>query len=118
MRENFPSADLLTSRSVGHGIGTDIVNGKRDDHSEDPVCLNLILDYFRDGVVGFVDGHVCESDPIGDSCTIKNIVDGGRGDECNPPQPPPLRNPPPPPPQPPALSKSAKKKLRGVDVFE
>ena len=78
MRENFPSADLLTSRSVNHGIGSDIVNGKIEDHNEDPVCDGLIIDYFRDGEVGFVDGHVCESDPVGDSCTINDIVNGHR----------------------------------------
>ena len=85
MRENFPSADLLTSRSVNHGMNSNIMNGKRDGFSEDAVCNGLIHDYFRDGVVGFVDGHVCESDPVGDSCTIKDIVNGGRGDACNPP---------------------------------
>jgi len=117
MRENFPSADLLTSRSANHGMNDNLLNGKSDMNSEDPVCDGLIHDYFRDGVVGFVDGHVCESDPIGDSCTIHEVITGGRGGRCRP-LPPPLRNPPPPPPQPPALSKSAKKKLRGADVFE
>ena len=87
MRENFPSADLLTSRSVNHGIGSDIVNGKIEDHNEDPVCDGLIIDYFRDGEVGFVDGHVCESDPVGDSCTIHDIITGQRGGDCNPPPP-------------------------------
>ena len=82
MRENFPSTALLTSRSVNHGMNTNMVHGKWD-----PVCNGLIRDYFRDGVVGFVDGHVCESDPIGDSCTINDIVDGGRGDVCRPPPP-------------------------------
>jgi len=85
MRENFPSADLLTSRSANHGMSSNIVNGKYDAHNEDPVCSGLIHDYFRDGVVGFVDGHVCESDPVGDSCTINDIVNGWRGDRCNPP---------------------------------
>ena len=84
MRENFPSTALLTSRSVNHGMNTNMMHGKWDGNSEDPVCNGLIRDYFRDGVVGFVDGHVCESDPIGDSCTIKDIVDGGRGDVCRP----------------------------------
>ena len=97
-------------------MNSNLMNGKMDMQSEDPVCDGLIHDYFRDGVVGFVDGHVCESDPVGDSCPIKDIVNGSRGSPCRPPQPPPLRNPP--PPQPPALSKSAKKKLRGADVFE
>ena len=81
MRENFPSADLLTSRSVNHGMGSNILTGAT---GRDPACFNLIIDYFRDGVVGFVDGHVCESDPVGDSCTIHDIVDGGRGDKCDP----------------------------------
>ena len=87
MRENFPSADLLTSRSVNHGMHTNIMNGKMDLNSEDPACEKLINDYFRDGEVPFVDGHVCESDPVGDSCTINDIVNGHRGDSCDPPPP-------------------------------
>ena len=87
MRENFPSADLLTSRSVNHGMSSNIVNGKMDVYSEDPACVLLIYIYFVQGEVPFVDGHVCESDPVGDSCTINDIIDGGRGDHCDPPPP-------------------------------
>ena len=87
MRENFPSADLLTSRSVNHGMGTNVMNGKMDMRSEDPACANLIRIYFEDGEVPFVDGHVCESDPVGDSCTINDIIDGAMGNHCRPPPP-------------------------------
>ena len=80
MRENFPSTALLTSRSVNHGLKNAI-----NTETRDPVCDGLVHDYFRDGEVGFVDGHVCESDPIGDSCSINDIVDGERGDVCHPP---------------------------------
>eukprot|EP00985_Skeletonema_marinoi_P000683 scaffold241_cov120-Skeletonema_marinoi.AAC.4 len=74
MRQNFPQAYLLTSRSANHGIG---MNSAGDDKA----CLENIQRYFEGGHVDFVDGFVCESPDIGELCTIQNILAGSRCDE-------------------------------------
>ena len=88
MRENFPSATLLTSRSVNHGMTKAINNSTYgwtvDADDTDPVCQSKIERYFSNGVVDFVDGHVCESDPVGESCTVTDIINGFRGGQCSP----------------------------------
>ncbi|EJK57934.1 hypothetical protein THAOC_21982 [Thalassiosira oceanica] len=73
MRQNFPLSSLLTSRSVNHGIGSARANGKAD-----PACQAYIQRYFKYGEVDFVDGHVCESDSITDSCSITDVMSNGR----------------------------------------
>lgn len=73
MRQNFPLASLLTSRSVNHGL-----NDARANGATDPVCQGHVQRYFKTGVVDIVDGHVCESDPITDSCTISDALTDGR----------------------------------------
>ncbi|EJK52397.1 hypothetical protein THAOC_28331 [Thalassiosira oceanica] len=73
MRQNFPLSSLLTSRSVNHGIGSARANGKAD-----PACQAYIQRYFKYGEVDFVDGHVCESDSITDSCSITDVMSGER----------------------------------------
>lgn len=78
MREHFQSASLLTSRSVNHGISS-----ARESLSSDVGCYANILRYFKHGYVDFNDGHVCESDPIGNSCTIENIITNGQFHSTN-----------------------------------
>ncbi|EJK49871.1 hypothetical protein THAOC_31214 [Thalassiosira oceanica] len=72
MRQNFPLASLLTSRSVNHGLDVARAAGNKTD----PVCQGHVQRYFKTGAVDFVDGHVCESEPINDSCTILNVLSG------------------------------------------
>mmetsp|Transcript_29226 Transcript_29226/g.53426 ORF Transcript_29226/g.53426 Transcript_29226/m.53426 type:complete len:648 (+) Transcript_29226:162-2105(+) len=69
MRDQFKSTSLLTSRSVNHGLSNTI-----ESLSSDRRCFANILRYFKNGYVDFSDGKVCESDHIGDSCTIQNIL--------------------------------------------
>jgi len=78
MREHFQSASLLTSRSVNHGIAS-----ARESLSSDVGCYANILRYFKHGYVDFNDGHVCESDHIGSSCTIENIISNGQCHSTN-----------------------------------
>ncbi|KAL7517985.1 hypothetical protein ACHAWX_002853, partial [Stephanocyclus meneghinianus] len=69
IRENFPSTHLLTSRSVNHGMIT-----AKEVSTLDPICQLHIAKYFTSVIVGFVDGTICESDPIAQSCTIDQVV--------------------------------------------
>ena len=100
MRDNFKSTTLLTSRSVNHGISS-----ARESISGDVHCFDNILRYFKNGVVDFLDGTVCavsmisiallvlidrdlihtlllsfysQAMPIGDSCSISDILNAGR----------------------------------------
>jgi len=73
MRDNFKSTTLLTSRSVNHGISS-----ARESISGDVHCFDNILRYFKNGVVDFLDGTVCAAMPIGDSCSISDILNAGR----------------------------------------
>ena len=64
MRENFPSAHLLTSRSINH-IMFDSMNQGEDGEDatssyHDPACQANIQRYLKNGYIDFVDGHVCE----------------------------------------------------------
>lgn len=72
MRNNFKSATLLTSRSVNHGISS-----ARESISGDRQCFGNILRYFKNGVVDFQDGKVCDAMSIGESCTITDIMMSG-----------------------------------------
>jgi hypothetical protein len=56
MRENFPLASLLTSRSVNHGLVK-----ARERAINDPPCQNHIVNYLKTGIVAFTDGTVCEA---------------------------------------------------------
>jgi hypothetical protein len=76
MRNNFKSASLLTSRSMNHGMAT-----ARERAVQDPACQSHIIKYFQTGIIDFVDGFVCESEPIGDSCNIQHILAGAK---CTP----------------------------------
>jgi len=51
MRQNFPQAYLLTSRSANHGMNS---------AGDDKACLENIQRYFEGGHVDFVDGFVCD----------------------------------------------------------
>ena len=89
MRENFPSATLLTSRSFNHAMLNSVLNSTTgwsmtDPADKDPECQANIRRYFKKGIVDFVDGHVCESDPIYSTCTINDIIDGFQGKQCFP----------------------------------
>lgn len=55
-----------------------------DPADKDPECQANIDRYFKKGIVDFVDGHVCESDPIYSTCTINDVTDGWRGKQCAP----------------------------------
>lgn len=72
-RENFPMTHLLTSRSVNHGL-----NDAKSNGASDPNCIRHYQHYFLTGEIDFVDGHVCEADDINASCTIIDIMTGGR----------------------------------------
>ena len=69
MRENFPSTHLLTSRSVNHGMVT-----AKETTLQNSDCQRHVSAYFTTGVINFVDGTVCESDPVEYSCTIDQIA--------------------------------------------
>ena len=88
MRENFPSASLLTSRSFNHAMLKSVLNStmgsSADPADKDPECQANIDRYFKKGIVDFVDGQVCESDPIYSVCTINDVTDGWRGKQCAP----------------------------------
>ena len=71
MRKHFKSTTLLTSRSVNHSI-----QAARQTIAGDRACYTNIERYLKNGVVDFTDGKVCESQPMGDSCTIDQIVSG------------------------------------------
>lgn len=71
MRKHFKSATLLTSRSVNHSI-----QAARQTIAGDHACYANIERYLLNGVVDFTDGKVCESQHIGDSCTIDLIMSG------------------------------------------
>mmetsp|Transcript_12241 Transcript_12241/g.23379 ORF Transcript_12241/g.23379 Transcript_12241/m.23379 type:complete len:88 (-) Transcript_12241:105-368(-) len=78
MRDQFDSASLLTSRSVNHGLAS-----ARESVSADQRCFANIIRYFKNGYIDFNDGKVCESDHIGDSCTIGEIITNGRCASAN-----------------------------------
>mmetsp|Transcript_17538 Transcript_17538/g.38236 ORF Transcript_17538/g.38236 Transcript_17538/m.38236 type:complete len:650 (+) Transcript_17538:164-2113(+) len=78
MRDQFDSASLLTSRSVNHGLSS-----ARESVSADRRCFANILRYFKNGYIDFNDGKMCESDHIGDSCTIGEILTNGRCTSAN-----------------------------------
>ena len=69
MRENFPSTHLLTSRSVNHGMLM-----AKETTLQNSDCQRHVKTYFTTGVINFVDGTVCESDPVEYSCTIEQIA--------------------------------------------
>ena len=71
MRKHFKSVTLLTSRSVNHSI-----QAARQTIAGDHACYANIERYLSNGVVDFTDGKVCESQHIGDSCTIDQIMNG------------------------------------------
>jgi len=73
MRKHFKSATLLTSRSVNHSI-----QAARQTIAGDHACYANIERYLKNGYVDFTDGKVCESQHIGDSCTIDQIVSGSQ----------------------------------------
>mmetsp|Transcript_30101 Transcript_30101/g.64558 ORF Transcript_30101/g.64558 Transcript_30101/m.64558 type:complete len:625 (+) Transcript_30101:146-2020(+) len=72
MRENFKSATLLTSRSVNHGLNSAFDQGMRGGNG----CISHYQRYFEQGYIDVPDGTVCESDAIGDVCTINEIITG------------------------------------------
>ena len=51
------SRNLLTSRSVNHGMHNAINNY---GGMQDPVCFGHLKRYDKNGYVDFVDGQVCE----------------------------------------------------------
>jgi hypothetical protein len=55
MRENFKLANLLTSRSVNHGL-----ESTEEVSILDPECITNVHRYFKTGIVNFPDGTVCE----------------------------------------------------------
>ena len=59
MRENFPNTNLLTSRSVNHGLSS-----AKETNVKDPACQSHIANYLKTGIVGFTDGTVCEASAL------------------------------------------------------
>jgi len=74
MRENFPQATLLTSRSTSHGLSR-----ANDIGGLEGRCIANYQRYFRDGFIDFVDGTVCASDyaALG-SCNLAQVFNGER----------------------------------------